>query len=63
MTFADEYANDAQTGAAPPKPEICTNRIFGWKKANICEKKADMLRSGCVHFGCVALRFSIQVES
>ena len=31
ITFDDEYANDAQTGAAPPKPEICKNRFFGWK--------------------------------
>ena len=29
ITFDDEYANDAQTGAALPKPEICKNRFFG----------------------------------
>ena len=25
ITFDDDYVNDAQTGAAPPKPKVCKN--------------------------------------
>ena len=41
ITFDDEYANDAQTGAAPPKPEICK------EKPNFLMSKYDLKNCWC----------------